>query len=125
MIGSGIVPKFRAKWNFRRPDVTVTCKPNVKGHKPIPDPTVVIEVLSPSNAADIWDNVRNYMTVPSVREIAIIHSTRVFAELLVRDADGAWPNDPVALKGRDTLLFDSLAFEMKVAAAYLGTYLAG
>lgn len=88
VVGSGIVPKFRAKWNFRQPDITATCKPNINGNKSIPDPTVVIEILSPSNASDTWDNVRNYMTVPSVREIAINHSTRVFAELLVRNADG-------------------------------------
>lgn len=125
VVGSGIVPKFRAKWNFRQPDVTVTCKPNVKGHKAIPDPTVVIEILSPSNASDTWDNVRNYMTVPSVREIAIIHSTRVFAELLVRNADGEWPSDPVALKANDMPRLESLDFEMTVASAYRGTYLGG
>ena len=122
VIGSGVRPKFRAKWNFRQPDLTVTCHPNVKGTKGIPDPSVIVEILSPSNAADTWDNVRNFMTLPSMREIAIVHSTRVFAELLVRDAAGAWPEDPVGLAGTDVLRLDSIAFEMPVASAYRGTY---
>ena len=123
IVGSGVRPKFRAQWNFRQPDLTVTCRPNQKGSKGIPDPSVVIEVLSPSNVSDTWDNVRNYMTVPSVTEIVVFHSTRVFAQVLVRKDDGCWPDDPTDLKGRDTLQLQSLAFSMSVSGAYRGTYL--
>ncbi len=123
VVGSGVRPLFRAKWNFRQPDISVTCKPNVKGARYIPEPSVIVEVLSPSNRAETWDNIRNFMTLPSVREIAIIHSTRVFAELLVRSDAGEWPTDPAPLMADDILRLHSLDFEAPVTAFYRGTYL--
>jgi Uma2 family endonuclease len=123
VVGSGVRPKFRAQWNFRQPDVSVTCKPNVKGAHEIPDPSVIVEVLSPSNRRETWDNIRNFMTLPSVLEIAIVHSTRVYAELLVRNEDGTWPADPVGFKADATLRLHSIDFESPVTAFYRGTYL--
>ena len=117
--------KIPCKWNFRQPDISVTCKPNVKGAHDIPDPMLIVEVLSPSNRRETWDNVRSFMTLPSVNEIAIVHSNRVFAELLVRDAEGAWPVDTVGFSGNDTLRLGSIDFEAPVTAFYRGTYLAG
>jgi Uma2 family endonuclease len=123
--GSGVRPKFRAKWNLRIPDLTVTCQPNVKGNAGIPSPSIIIEILSPSNAPDTWDNVRNYMTVPSVQEILVVHSTRVFAELLVRQPDGTWPSDAIGMVGSATLRLESIGFEAYVAELFYGTYLVG
>jgi Uma2 family endonuclease len=60
----------------------------------LPDLIVLIEVLSPGNTSDTWDNVWAYATIPSVREIVVVHSTRVLAELLRRGPDGHWPEEP-------------------------------
>ena len=123
LIGGGVQPNFRSDWNFRQPDLAVTCTPNEKGEKSIPDPSIIIELLSPSNAADTWDNVRNYMTLPSVHEIVVIYTTRVRVDVLVRDATGAWPNNPVELSGGASIPFDSIGLMMPVMTAYRGTYL--
>ena len=77
--------RVRANRNYRVPDLGVTCAP--PSHDPmVPEPIVLIEILSPSNEADTRANIWAYTTVPSVREILAIRSTRIEAELLVRDA---------------------------------------
>ena len=75
----------------RVPDVGVTRAPVPAGQRAWPEPLLLIEVLSPSNASDTWENVWSYRTIPSVHEIAVIHSTRVQAEVLRRGPDGQWP----------------------------------
>ena len=49
------------------------------------DPVLLVEILSPSNRAETWTNVWAYTTIPSVREILVLHSLRIRAELLRRD----------------------------------------
>ena len=87
----GVATRVRANINFRVPDLGVTCTPDAPNQQTLPDPIVLIEILSPGNASDTWDNVWSYTTIPSVREIVVVHSTRVMVELLRRDAEGNWP----------------------------------
>jgi Uma2 family endonuclease len=96
----GVRPLVRSDWNFRIPDLGVTCTPNRPSDLVIPNPVVLIEVLSPSNANETWEAVRAYATIPSVQEILIVHSTKIMAELLRRDAQNNWPADPAPV-GRD------------------------
>ena len=79
----GIVPRVRANRNFRIPDLGVTCAPPSQGLM-VPDPVLLIEILSPSNEAQTRANIWAYTTIPSVREILAVHSTRIEAELLRR-----------------------------------------
>jgi Uma2 family endonuclease len=75
----GIVPRVRAKQNCRIADLGVTCAPrsqNLMVHEPV----LLIEILSPSNEVDTGANIWAYATVPSVREILAIRSTRIEAE---------------------------------------------
>ncbi len=90
----------------------------------LPDPIVLIEILSPGNASSTWDNVWSYTTIPSVREILVVHSTRRFAELLRRDADGNWPAEPEEIDADGTLRLDSIAFACPLPAVYAQTHLA-
>ena len=62
-----------------------------------PEPILFIEILSPSNEVETWANVWTYASIPSVAEILVVHSTRVAAELLRREANGQWPDEPVVL----------------------------
>jgi Uma2 family endonuclease len=121
--GGGVQPKFRADWNFRIPDLTVTCTKNLRGEHAVPEPKVIIELLSPSNASDTWDNVRNYMTVPSIEQIVVIHTTHVFAEILSRDASGAWPDNTTELKAGAVIRLASIGLDIPLIATYRGTYL--
>jgi Uma2 family endonuclease len=85
--GPAVVPRIRASANVRVPDLGVTCSPIASGQIELPDPVLLIEVLSPGNEADTRDNVWAYASIPSVQEILIVHSTRVAAELLRRRPD--------------------------------------
>ena len=99
MTEPGIVPRVRANRNYRVPDLGVTCAPPSHDLM-VSEPIVLIEILSPSNEADTRANIWAYTTVPSVREILAIRSTRIEAELLVRGADGTWPAEPEIVKHR-------------------------
>jgi Uma2 family endonuclease len=124
LIGAGVRPHFRANWNFRIPDLAVTCARNEKGERAVPDPFILIELLSPSNRADTWDNVRNYITIPSVSEIVLIDSERVRADLFVRKATGGFPDEPVAVHAGGLIKLASISYDLPLNDAYRDTYLA-
>ena len=120
----GIVPRVRANENFRIPDLGVTCAPPGSGYA-VPGTVLLAEVLSPSNEAQTRANVWAYTTIPSVREILLVHSTRAGAELLRRGPDGLWPEEPLPLGPRDRLVLDGVeGFEVPLAALYRTTPLA-
>ena len=119
-----IAPRVRASLNLRLPALGVTAGPDERGQYILPDPILLIEILSPGNAADTWDNVWSYTTIPSVREIVVVHSTRVFAELLRRGADGNWPAEPEEIGPDGTLRLDSIAFACPLRDVYAQTHLA-
>ena len=119
----GIQPRVRAAWNFRIPDLGVTCTQAVAGEHMTPDPILLVEVLSPTNANETWDNVIAYTTLPSVKEILVVHSTRVLAELLRRDGDGNWPNNPVVIEAHEAIELISIGARFPLIDAYSGTHL--
>lgn len=62
---------------MRYPDVSILCdqppREDLRRTKALPDPTVVIEVLSPSTASfDQVDKLAEYKGVPSIRTIAFV-----------------------------------------------------
>jgi Uma2 family endonuclease len=124
VIGAGVKPRLQAKWNCRIPDLAVTYGRSEKDAREVPDPVIIIELLSPSNRAETWDNVRNYATLPSVSEIVVIDSTRVYADVLVRDIKGLWPANPLPVDVGGLVGFASIGFEMPLNEAYRGTHLA-
>ncbi len=91
----GIRPAMRADWNFRMPDLGVTCESDRKGERIVAEPILLIEVLSPSNSADTYENIRAYATLPSVAELLVMHSTRIEAELFRKAEGNIWPANPV------------------------------
>ena len=94
------------------------------GQQILPDPILLIEILSPGNASDTWDNVWSYTTIPSVREIVVVHSTRLFAELLRRQADGNWPAEPLEIGPDGALRLESIGFACPLIDVYAQTHLA-
>jgi Uma2 family endonuclease len=119
-----IAPRVRASLNVRCPALAVTAAPDEPGQYILSDPIVLFEILSPDDARDTWDNVWSYTTIPSVREIVVVHLARVFAELLRRDADGNWPAEPEEIGPGGTLRLDSIAFACPLPAIYAQTHLA-
>ncbi|HET7880471.1 MAG TPA: Uma2 family endonuclease, partial [Acetobacteraceae bacterium] len=102
----GIVPRVRADWNYRVPHLGVTSPPS--NDLMLPEPVLLIEILSPSNEADTRANIWAYATVPSVQEILAIRSTRIEAELLIRNADGTWPPEPAIIGPRGDVALPSI-----------------
>jgi Uma2 family endonuclease len=119
-----VATRVRANINLRVPDLGVTCTPDAPGQQTLPDPILLIEILSPGNASDTWDNVWSYTTIPSVREIAVVHSTRVLVELLRRGDDDNWPAEPEEIGSDGMLRLDSIGFACPLGDVYAQTHLA-
>jgi Uma2 family endonuclease len=118
-----IAVRIRARDNRRVPDLAVTCTPDRQGDVALPDPLLLVEILSPSNAALTWDNVRAYTTIPSVREIVILQSARIEAEVLRRQEDGTWPADADVVAAGAKLRLPSIGLDLPLDAVYAKTYL--
>jgi Uma2 family endonuclease len=119
-----VITRVRSHMNMRVPDLGVSCTADAPGQQALPDPIVLIEILSPSNARETWENVWSYTTIPSVREIAVVHSTRKLIDLLRRGADGHWPEEPEEIGPEGTVHLESIGFAGALAEVYGQTHLA-
>ena len=118
----GVIPQVQSETNERVPDLGVTCAP-ARGARTIPDPVLLIEILSPSNEAKTRANTWAYATIPSVAEVLLLSSTDVRAELLRREADGGWPATPARIGRDDLLRLDSIGYEAQLRDFYRTTSL--
>jgi hypothetical protein len=82
----------------------------------MPEPLLLIEILSVSSEAETRSNIWAYTTIPSVTEILAVRSTRIEADLLRRDGDGNWPKEPEVIGPDGTLTLRSIAFGVLLAA---------
>ena len=123
VITPGVKPRVQARHNIRIPDLGVTCSPYIDEQAFLADPVLLVEVLSPSNHRETWSNVWTYTTIPSVREILVLHSAKMQADLLRRREDGEWPEQPESVTEGD-LVLESLGFRASLAALYRTTRLA-
>ena len=119
----GTIPRIRADANFRIPDLAVTCSEYLVEEYDVSEPVLIIEILSPTNKTETWTNVWAYTTIPTVREILILHSVRIRAELLRRDDTGQWPERPVITED-GALELVSIRFSAPLRSVYRGTRLA-
>jgi Uma2 family endonuclease len=122
IVAPGVVPRVRSAINARVPDLGVTCMPPQGGHM-MEGAVMLLEILSPSNKAMTRDNVWTYATIPTVREILLLASTRIEAELLRRDAAGAWPEEPQIIRGGQELELASIGFRALLRDFYATTSL--
>jgi Uma2 family endonuclease len=119
-----IVPRVRAGHNVRIADLAVTCGSYVTEEATLTDPVLIVEVLSPSNKAETWSNVWTYVTIPSVREILVVRSAEIGADLPRRQSDGSWPAEPARIAADEMLTLDSVGFTCPLRALYRTTRLA-
>jgi Uma2 family endonuclease len=106
---------------MRVPDLAVTCAADVQGVHAMSEPLLLVEILSPSNEPETRANVWAYTTIPTVREILLVRSTHVAAELIRRKPDGSWPANSLPIGEQDRLPLESIGFECPLAAVYEGT----
>jgi Uma2 family endonuclease len=82
--------------NIRFPDVSVDCGQPDERSMVAAEPTVVIEVLSPSTRAfDREDKLEEYKTVESLRHILLIDPDEPAARIYTRDGGAGWATAPV------------------------------
>jgi Uma2 family endonuclease len=120
----GVVPRLLSEHNVRIPDLAVTCSPLAVGQATLPDPILLIEILSPTNQAKTWTNVWAYTSIPSVREMLVLRADRIAAELLRRSPQGEWPDRPIAISEGE-LILESIGFRVALADLYARTGLLG
>ncbi len=119
----GVIPRLLSAHNMRVPDLGVTCSPLMPSQSAMPDPVLLIEVLSPGNQAQTWSNVWAYTSIPSVQEILVLHSNRIAADLLRRSPAGVWPQEPMQIAAGD-LELTSIGFRVAMTDLYELTGLA-
>lgn len=117
VIEPGVVPRAAARDNIRIPDIAVTCSPPSR-ERLMHDPVLLIEILSPANEEQTRANVWAYTTIPSVAEILIVDSGAVRAELLRRQPDGIWPEQPLMLAADHALELASIGLELPLRELY-------
>ena len=119
----GIIPRLRASENWRIPDLGVTCAP-ARGMHEMVDPVLLAEILSPSNYIETRANIWSYTTLPSLREIVVVHSTRIEVELFRRGDGGDWPDRPLVFGDGETFHLAGIDLALPVHALYRTTSLA-
>jgi Uma2 family endonuclease len=79
---------------YTYPDVAVVCgEPQfLDGHRDtLLNPTLIIEVLSPSTEAyDRGLKFENYRSIETLRQYLLVSSDRIHADLYTRQPDGGW-----------------------------------
>jgi Uma2 family endonuclease len=118
VVEPGVQPRVRGRLNVRIPDYGVTCTPIEPEDRLLREPVVLVEILSPSNTKDTWANVWSYISIPTVQAILVLHTAQVRADLLVRSADGTWPDNAAALGPTDAVVLASIGFSAPLAAFY-------
>ena len=86
--------QIEANGLFTYPDLSIFCeqlKPYKTRKDTVTNPTVLIEVLSPSTQNyDRGDKFSLYRDLPSLKEYILISSTKVLVEHHVKQADDEW-----------------------------------
>lgn len=119
-----VIPRLRSSRNMRVPDLGVTCALVEAGQIEMPDPVLLIEILSPGNVTATWDNIWAYASIPSLNEILVVQSTRIGAELLRRREDRSWPPEPEPIAETDMLRLESVDSSCQLRDVYARTHLA-
>src|SRR5690348_6552762 len=100
-------------------DLAVSCEPLQSDDRLIRDPILIVEILSPSTAAsDQHMKVADYRRIPSIQEILLIDSQRVFAEVLRREGD-RWITE-IVQGSAATLPLNAVPLAIPMAELYEG-----
>ena len=101
------------------PDASVVCGPlerDPQGKHTVVNPTLVVEVLSPSTAShDCGEKREHYQRIPSLREIVLVSHERRHIEVHRRTADG-WSREEAG--PGESITLDSIGCRLDVDALY-------
>jgi Uma2 family endonuclease len=113
--------KVIANGTVRYPDVSVTCRPIDDRDDTVPDPVLLVEVISPSTEREDRGRKKfDYFATPSIRHYAIVEQEARRVDLYTRT--GAHWTDEV-VEGEAVLKLTALGIEIGLAMIYEGTAL--
>ncbi len=113
--------KVIASDSVRYPDVVVTCQPVDGTDDIVPEPIVVIEVISPSTEREDRGRKKfDYFATPSIRQYAIIEQDERLIDLYTRTGD-RWTDEIV--EGDAVLKLSSIGVEINLDVIYEDTEL--
>jgi Uma2 family endonuclease len=118
LTGAGVGPDLNRETNVRVPALTVIC--GSLSEKIATAPLLIVEILSPSNAPESREAVRALLSLPSLREILLLHSEEIGAEISRRNADGGWTPEPAWYGPADDLVLESIGFRLPMRELYAG-----
>ena len=104
---------------YYQADLAVSCQPLAPDQRMVPEPMIIVEVLSASTEAyDRGTKLPHYRAIPSVKEIVLVASSAIAAEVWRRTPDG-WAvselTDPKAI-----VKLDSAGIELPLSSIYEG-----
>lgn len=104
---------------YYQADLAVSCTPLRSDYLYVPDPVLIVEVLSPSSAGfDRGTKVPDYRTISSVKEIMLVSSSSARVEFWRRSGEEWTVGD---LEGEEAVLhLDSIGIKLPLAAIYKG-----
>jgi Uma2 family endonuclease len=103
---------------LRIPDVVLFTGTPATGAREVPDPVLLVEVLSPSTKdVDCGTKLEEYRALPSVREVWLVDSTRRVVTCWLRRPDGWFVTDTI---GRGSFRSDVLDAAIALDELYEG-----
>ena len=111
--------KVIAGGSVRYPDVAVTCKPISDADDVVPEPILIIEVISPSTEREDRGRKKfDYFATPSIRQYAIVEQDARRIDLYTRAGD-YWTDEVV--QGDAILNLSSIGVEISLDTIYEDT----
>ena len=120
---AALSPGERAELNVRIRDLIISTDVARVGQILAEDILFVAEALSPGNRKNTQEALRQYRTIPSVRDILLLHSQQVRAEISHCGPDG-WPAEPTIVEPGGVARIASIGFACPIEAIYAQTSLA-
>jgi Uma2 family endonuclease len=103
------------------PDLSVVCGSKLElGSKPITNPVMIVEVLSPSTREyDLGQKFQQYRRIASLRHILFLESESMGLQLYSRGDGELWPAIPTALDQREDLVsLEALGLSFRLDEVY-------
>ncbi len=108
--------KVIASDSVRYPDIVVTCEPVTGTDDIVPEPIIVIEVISPSTEREDRGRKKfDYFATPSIRQYAIIEQDERLIDLYTRTGD-RWSDEIV--EGDAVLKLSSIGVAISLDTIY-------
>ena len=113
--------KVIANGAVRYPDLSVTCSPVIGRDDVVPEPVLIIEVVSASTERlDRGRKKFDYFATPSIRQYAIVEQDERRVDLYTR-AEAGWTNEVVT--GDAAVNLSSIGIELSIDTLYEDTEL--